>query len=284
VRLRGVENVLKEIEQIAKDPNVKMINFNDDTFTIDKSWVLKFCEEYTKRFKIPFACNARVTNFDEDIAFALKKAGCQEVKIGLESGSERIRKEILNRHTPDDMIIKACNAAKKAGLRCWLFNMVGIPTETKEDVLKTIKLNAKIRPYIIRCSILYPFKSSKIYDYCVENNLIDKEKEGKYSNYFEGSVLKLDTLSQIDILKFKKMFKWYVDAYSDIEVAPFYKQLIEFFEQLPDEQWENGKAVEMVKSIDIAIDNLFKQSKKEHYTTRRQIDLNFCKDLNWQLP
>jgi len=284
VRFRSVDNVLKEIELLLKDPNVKMINFNDDTFTINNEWVLEFCEKYAKKFKVPFACNTRVTNFNAGIAKALKKAGCQEVKIGLESGSQRIRKEILNRHMSDELIIKAFDIAKQAGLRCWAFTMIGIPTETKDDVVKTVELLAKIRPYIIRCSIFYPFKGTKIYDYCVEHNLIDKEKEGKYSNYFEESILKLDALSQIDILKFKKMFKWYVDAYSNIDTAQFYKQLVGFFDQLPDCYWTNGKAVEMFKAMDAIVDKLFRELKKEHYATRRQLDLNFCEHLDWQLP
>ncbi len=284
VRLRSVNNVLKEIEQIVKNPNVKMINFNDDTFTINKEWTLEFCREYGKHFKIPFACNVRPTNFDKDIADALKAAGCQEVKVGLESGSQRVRKEMLNRHMSDDVIIRAFNTAKHAGLRCWSFTMIGIPTETREDVLDTVRLLAKIRPYIIRCSILYPFRGTKIYDYCVEHNLIDREKEEKYANYFDGSILKLNNLSQIDILKFKKMFKWYVDAYSNIEAAPVYKQLVEYFEKLPDEDWRSGKADEMVRAVDASIDKAFRELKKEHYATRRQIDLNFCKHLNWELP
>jgi len=114
--------------------------------------------------------------------------------------------------------------------------------------------------------------------------MIDKERENRYSTYFEGSILKMDSVSQIEILKFKKMFKWYVDAYSDLEISPFYKQLIGNFEQLPDEFWESGKAQRMVSKIDKSVDNLFRVQKKEHYTTRRQLDLNFCKELNFQLP
>jgi len=284
VRHRSVENVLEEISRIAKNKNAKMINFNDDTFTLDKEWVLKFCEEYPKRFKLPFACNVRVTNFDEDIAIALKKAGCEEVKIGVESGNERIRREILNRYTPDYMIFKAFSVAKKVGLRCWSYNMIGIPTENRENVLETVRMNGKIRPYIIRCSIFFPYKGTRIYDYCLQKNMIDKEKQEKYSTYFEGSILKMDSISQIEILKFKKMFKWYVDAHSDIEVSSFFRELVENFEQLPDELWESGKAQKMASEIDKSVDNLFREQKKEHYTTRRQLDLNFCKELNFQLP
>jgi anaerobic magnesium-protoporphyrin IX monomethyl ester cyclase len=284
LRYRSVENVLEEISLIVKNKNVKMINFNDDTFALDKDWSLKFCDEYPKRFKLPFSCNIRVTNFDEEIAMALKRAGCEEVKIGVESGNERIRKDILNRYTPDHIIFKAFSIAKRAGLRTWSFNMIGIPTETRENILETVKMNAKMRPYIIRVSILYPYRGTKIYDYCLQKNMIDKEKEDKYSTYFEGSILKMDSISQVEILKFKKMFKWYVDAYSEIEVSPFFMELVKNFEQLPEEFWESGRAQRMVSETDKSIDNLFRAQKKQHYTTRRQLDLDFCKELSFQLP
>jgi len=284
LRLRPVEHVLAEIAEIEKNHEIKMLNFNDDTFTINKEWILKFCEEYPKRFRYFFACNARATNFDEELALALKKAGCAEIKIGLESGSKRIREEVLNRYMTNEQIERAFNAAKKAGIRTWSFNMVGMPTETKEELLETIKLNAKIRPYILRCSILFPYKGTNLYEKCVKNGILDEGKQFKYASYFEGTILKLEHLSEADILRYKTMFKWYVDAHSDIEVADFYKKLIGLFEKLPDNMWIEGEAQKLFKEVDEKIDNLFKILKKEHYSSRSHLDLKFSSETNWELP
>lgn len=284
VRIRPVKHVLAEIVEIEKDYEIKMLNFNDDTFTLNKKWVLEFCKEYPKRFSYPFACNIRPTNFDEEIAIALKKAGCAEIKIGLESGSKRIREEILNRFATNDQIKQAFMIAKKVRIRTWSFNMIGIPTETKKELLETIKLNAKIRPYILRCAILFPYKGTDIYGRCVKGGILNKSKEFKYASYFDGTILNLKHLTETDIFRYKTMFKWYVDVYSDFEVADFYKKLVNLFEKLPDKMWKTGEAQKLFKEIDEQVDNFFKLMKKEHYSSRSHLDLNFSAENNWELP
>lgn len=287
IRLRPVDHVIEEIAEIEKNygkHNVKMINFNDDNFTMSNKWIMEFCEKYPNRIKYPFACNIRPTNFDEKIANNLKNAGCAEIKIGLESGSKRVREEILNRYMTNEQIEKAFMIAKSSGIRTWSFNMIGMPTETKEELLETIKLNAKIRPYIIRCAIMYPYRGSDFYDDCIKEGNLNKNKEFKYASNFEGTILKLEHFTEVDIFKYKTMFKWYVDAYSDIEIADFYKNMIRSFEKLPDSLWETGKAQRLFKEVDGKIDDFFKQMKKEHYSSRVHLYLNFSSEQNWELP
>ncbi|MFX1394811.1 MAG: hypothetical protein ACFFAH_14720, partial [Promethearchaeota archaeon] len=95
---------------------------------------------------------------------------------------------------------------------------------------------------------------------------------------------KLEHFTEVDIFKYKTMFKWYVDAYSDIEVADFYKNMIKVFEKLPDNTWKTGEAQELFNEVDGKIDNFFKQMKKEHYSSRSHICLNFSSEYNWELP
>jgi radical SAM superfamily enzyme YgiQ (UPF0313 family) len=283
-RIRPIDHVLEEIAEIEKAHEIKVINFIDDTFTLRKEWVVQFCEAYAKKFKYPFAILARATNFDREIAQALKKAGCIEVKIGIESGVKRIREEILNRKIPNRVIEDVFKIAKDVGLRAWAFNMIGMPTETKEELLETIKLNAKIRPYIMRVSIIFPYKGTAFYESCKKKGILDESEFFRYSSYFDGTVLKLEHLTEADIVRYKTMFKWYVDAHSDIEESGFFKRLVELFEELPDELWLNGEAKKMVKETDEQVDLLLKTIKKEHYCTRNHIDLNYSAATNWELP
>ncbi|MEI8348987.1 MAG: radical SAM protein [Candidatus Omnitrophota bacterium] len=285
IRMRPIDHVLSEIAEIEKGQEIKMVNFADDAFTVNKEWTLKFCKEYPKKFKkYPFACNARTTNFDETLACALKKAGCAEVKMGLESGSGRVREEILNRSMTNGQIEKAFSVAKKFGIRTWAFNMIGIPTETKNELLETIKLNAKIRPYILWCSILFPYKGTKLYERCLKEGIIDKNKQFKYTSYFNGTILKLKDFTEADIVRYKTMFRWYVDAYSNIEVAPLYKGLVSLFEALPSKMWMTKEAQKLFKELDGNVDDLLKILKKEHYSSRGHLYLNFSAATNWELP
>jgi len=180
----------------------------------------------------------------------------------------------------NDQIEEAFTNAKRVGIRTWSYNMIGIPTETKEELLETIKMNAKIRPYIIRCAIMYPYRGTDFYEKYIQEGIIDESKEFKYKSHLEGTILKLEHFTEVDIFKYKTMFKWYVDAYSDIEVADFYKNMIRAFEKLSDSMWETGEAQKLVKEVDGKIDNFFKQMKKEHYSSKIHIYKNFSSANN----
>jgi radical SAM superfamily enzyme YgiQ (UPF0313 family) len=265
-------------------PEIKVINFDDDIFILNKKWLVEFCEEYPEKIGLPFACNINPAGFDRKTAKMLAKAGCVEVKIGLESGSERLRREILKRPSKEHLITEAFAAAQDAGIRAWSFNMIGIPAETKEEMLMTAKLNARVRPYIIRCAIFFPYEGTDLYHYAVEHKLIQEERAEKLSSHLEDTVLDMPQLPRVEILKFKTMFKWYVDAHSDIEAAPLFQTMISLFEKLPGEEWLSGKAKELFHSVDQAVDMLLREQKMEHYATRRHLDLNFTKKLNYELP
>lgn len=285
LRYRKVKTVLREIEEmLAEYPEITLINLDDDNIALNKKWLFEFCENYPKRIGRPFACNVHPTNFDRKTAQMLARAGCVEVKIGLESGSERLRRHILKRPPSEDFMIRAFKAAEEAGIRAWAFSMIGLPTETKEEMLMTAELNAKIRPYIVRCSIFFPYEGTDLYQYAVEHNLLKEEIADRLSSHLEDTALEIPQLPREEILKFKAMFKWYVDAHSDIEAAPFFQTLISLFEKLPKDIWLSGKGKELYQRVDHAIDTLLRELKMEHYATRRHLDLNFTKKLNYELP
>jgi radical SAM superfamily enzyme YgiQ (UPF0313 family) len=285
LRYRKVNSVLQETKEISERySDIRLINFDDDNITLNRKWLEEFCEEYPGKIGLPFACNVHPAKFDQKDARMLAKAGCVEVKIGIESGSERLRKEVLRRPGREDIMVNAFRAAEDAGIRTWSFNMIGIPTETPEEMLLTAKLNARIRPYIVRCSIFFPYEGTDLYNYSREHKLIQNERSETVSSHLEDSILNMPQLTREEIVRFKTMFKWYVDAYSDIEVSPLFKKLIELFEKLPKEKWLNGNAQELVKQMDKSLDTLLRALKIEHYATRRHLDLNFTEKHNFELP
>ena len=285
LRCRSVDRVIEEIHQmVAEYPAIQIINIDDDNLAFDKNWLTDFCAQYSLKIKLPFACNVHPSTFDADIAKMLAEAGCNEIKIGLEAGSERLRRDVLKRIGSDESIEKAFAVAAESGIRSWSFNMIGMPTETEEEILLTAKLNARIRPYIIRCSIFYPYEGTDLFRYSEEHNLIDHRREEDVSSHFEDSILDMPQLPPQQIVKMKTMFKWYVDSQSDTEAAPLFRELIRAFDKLPDDAWLSGSGKELFKTIDGGIDNLLREARLEHYATRGHLDLNFTQQWGWQLP
>ncbi|KPJ99591.1 MAG: hypothetical protein AMK71_09520 [Nitrospira bacterium SG8_35_4] len=285
LRYRKIDTIFREIDEMRSNfSGIELINFDDDNITLKKDWLEEFCNEYPKRVGIPFACNVHPAKFDLQRARMLAHAGCVEVKMGIESGSERLRRDVLRRPGREEVMVNAFAAAEEAGLRAWSFNMIGIPTETREEMLMTAQLNAKIRPYIVRCSIFFPYEGTGLYNYAREHGFIKDERAERASNHLEDSVLDMPQLPREEIVKFKTLFKWYVDAYSHTGAAPYYKTLIDLFEKLPDEKWNTGEAQALFRQLDKILDAMLRELKMDHYATRRHLDLNFSKKLNFELP
>ncbi len=128
--------------------------------------------------------------FDEDEAFWLKEAGCNIVKFGLESGSKRVRTEILWRYMTNDRIKQAFAAAHRYDLHTSAFVMFGLPTETREEVLETLQLCADVGMGRFRWALFFPFVGTAGYRIANDLGLIDYDRMAQMGNYFDGSCLK----------------------------------------------------------------------------------------------
>jgi len=136
VRLRSVEHLLQEISECEKKYRFRSLDFNDDIFTLNRAWLEEFY----------FRINVHIGTVDKEIFQKLKELGCEMARVGVESGSERVRREIMNRKIKSEQILKAFSQAEEAGIKTWSFNMVGLPGEGAEDALATYNLNRRLGP------------------------------------------------------------------------------------------------------------------------------------------
>jgi len=142
IRQRSAKKVVDEIEFLLKTyPFLGGIRFFDDTFTVNKNRVLEICSEIIKR-KLNFAweCETRANTIDWEMAEAMKKAGCEFIDLGVESGSDRILKNIKKNITVAQAI-EAVKVIKKAGIGLKIFIMHGLPGETCQDIRQTVFLS-----------------------------------------------------------------------------------------------------------------------------------------------
>lgn len=189
VRLRSPENILDEIKEITnKLPNVKEIYLEVETFGVKIDWSIDLCSKLegfnAKRPQpISFGVNLRVTpNMPlENLFLAMSKSNFKFVNIGLESGSERVRSEILKRHYSNETIIDAVNLAKKYGLKIIFQILIGIPGETIEDFKETIKTTRTCLPDHYALNIFFPYPGTELHQLAREKGLLseslDTEKE-----------------------------------------------------------------------------------------------------------
>ncbi|MGQ9567691.1 MAG: B12-binding domain-containing radical SAM protein [Anaerolineae bacterium] len=195
VRYRPVENILAELRALQARYPVRVLNFQDDVFTLDREWLLQFCERYAAEFRVPFWINTRVERIrDEAIVEALAHAGCAGVRIGLESGNERLRREILKRQMGNDEIRAAFRLLRKHGLKAYTCNMLGIPGETPEMIRETVDLNRELFPDQFQFSVFHPYPMTELYEVSVREGYYDPHRVLP-TYYSRQSVLELPTLS-----------------------------------------------------------------------------------------
>jgi len=208
LRFRSADNVIAEIKEVISRYNVKIITFHDDTFTLNRAWLKRFCESYKKEINKPFFCNSRPDTLDEENIRLLKSAGCIKINIGIESGNDVIRNKILERHINEREIIKSFGLCNKYGIKTLAFNMIGLPYETEENIKETIRLNKKVKPSIIFASIFRPYPGTKLFRLCKKNKWISKRK---VKSYFENtSILNLPSISNKKIKYYHDVFRWLI--------------------------------------------------------------------------
>ncbi len=189
VRMRSVDHVLAEMREILSCYKVEKWEFNDDIFTLKKSFMQEFCRRYPEQFSIPFDVNVRVETVDEDALRMLKDAGCDIVRVGLESGSERVRSELMNRPMQTERIASVFEQAEKVGLKTWSFNMVGLPGETPADAEETIRLNERLCPDHMQVSVFNPYPGTRLFEVCKERGVLSGRTVDGY--FLPDSVLSL---------------------------------------------------------------------------------------------
>jgi radical SAM superfamily enzyme YgiQ (UPF0313 family) len=218
VRMRSVRNVLEEIEYLTDKYDISTISFQDDTFTVKKEWVRQFSQQYSRKFNIPFTCNARVETMDREIANLLKDAGCTSVHMGVESGSEKIRKEVLRRKMSNEQIINAFKYVKEAGIKTYSYNMFGTPFETREDMDETLRINRIVAPDFLQVSIFQPYPGTELYELCKNKGWI--QDETMPMTHKLSSVMKYPHITPNEIKRFKKLFRFRVLRKTDLKIAP----------------------------------------------------------------
>ena len=195
-RFRSPENVVDEIEYYYKKFGFMFFRLWDYTFTLIPRRGIEICKEIIKRkLKIYFACQTRVDKITEDLVIWLKKAGCLFIGVGVESGSEKILKQI-NKQISIKSVIKAFSIFKKYNLPAYPFLMVGNPGETDETVQQTINLMKIINPYKIVTQITMVFPGTDLYKLAKKQGFIDDDywlssKPQPYYTY-ENSLKKLN--------------------------------------------------------------------------------------------
>lgn len=193
IRYRNPPLIVDEMEKIYNKTGEDFFLFEDDTLTLKKDHILGICREIiSRKLKFKWTAITRADRVDEEIISVMKKAGCEEITFGVESGSERIRNEIIGKNLRTETIKQAFDLCRKYKIRVNAFLMMGFPTETMKDIKDTMNFYKGLNLNIIGIHISLPLPGSGLFQRALEEgkinfDVIDKYAKGELGEGFHES-------------------------------------------------------------------------------------------------
>ncbi|MBC7110001.1 MAG: cobalamin B12-binding domain-containing protein [Archaeoglobi archaeon] len=210
LRIRSVENVVDEIEHVIEEYGIEFITFMDDTFTLLKNWVERFCDEILRRkIEIKWGATARVDRMSLELLRKMKESGCVALFIGVESGDQ----EILDRITKNvvlDQTKRAFENMRRAGILSIASVAIGYPGETRRSIERTMKFIEEIKPDYFVASIATPYPGTRFYEEMKESGLIVSDRWEDYTLF--KSTIKCGELEpeELEKLRYEMMKRFYL--------------------------------------------------------------------------
>lgn len=209
---RSIPSIIEEIERNIKEFNCQAINFCDETFTADIEFSMELFRTMIKNGlnkKIRWSCETRVDNASPEMFKLMKEAGCYYVFFGFESADDEMLKR-AGKGFDVAQIKKAVGWAKEAGLICAGSFILGLPGETEETAMKSIKLAKELDIYSTTFPIAVPFPGTSIREMAkkgmfglkiLTNNWDDYEKQ--YPGVMDSEHLSIDRLRELQEYAYK---------------------------------------------------------------------------------
>lgn len=163
VHFRSPAAIIEEIRYIRRKYGQIYFSIRDDTFTADRRRVLEFCTLLQQQgTPILWNCQSRVTAIDEELVIAMKRAGCECIQLGVESGSPRMLQQLGKKIAPAQ-IEQACAVIKRIGINLSIYLISDIPGESENDLRQSMDLVRHVQPDDGYVSPLAYYPGTKLY-------------------------------------------------------------------------------------------------------------------------
>jgi radical SAM superfamily enzyme YgiQ (UPF0313 family) len=194
---------VSELEWLVSTYGLKRFIFFDEMIFLNDGRIEKICHlMLEKGLNLRWTLNTRVKPLDLNTLKIMKKAGCFELCLGIESGSDTILKNIEKGITTND-IRKAARLCREAGLDIYAMLLIGSPGETEETINESIELVREIDPFYAQFSFVVPAPNTPAFRYYKEKGLLLSENWDDYCPVAEKPIIRTEVLSEDDLIRLR---------------------------------------------------------------------------------
>jgi radical SAM superfamily enzyme YgiQ (UPF0313 family) len=209
VRHYSPARAIQELKYLKEKYHLTLIRFPDEDFLMRPMAELEeFAELYIQEIALPFSIKTHPRTVSQKKVDLLKKMGNQGVNIGVESGNDYIRKEILKRVESIEDVKKAFKLFVDAGIRTGAYVMMGLPFEDRAKIFESIELCREIKPTVIEHGFFFPFEGTDLYQVSVDHGFYDKAEVPIFN--WHTPTLKLPGISREELMGIYRCFPLYV--------------------------------------------------------------------------
>lgn len=139
----------------------------------------------------------------------------------------------------DQCFVEKSQIIKKYGIRLFTFNMIGLPTETENNVWETLQLNVQLRPDVVRVATFYPYEGTPIYSLCEKLRLLmPKNQKQRNLTYSSKSILNFDDNFKLFLLKIIRHLDCYLN-YLDADISVYYREIVNEINSLSERDFNS---------------------------------------------
>lgn len=228
VRTRNAKLIVEEVLILKDIYSIKELQFYDNTFTVDRANVLKFCAlMQEKKANMGWSAFTRTDCIDKILAKEMKKAGCHQIMLGLESAETDVLKK-ANKPLKERQTEEAVKILQDLGIEARCAFVYGCEGETKKSMKKTLDFALKLKPDLAIFNIATPYPGTQLYRWAKKNNYLLHEEWAEYE--LSQPVIRLPTVS--------------VEELSD-----FYRKSFKIFYRQPRVIWKRIRKVNSFRSL-----------------------------------
>jgi len=189
-RPRSAEKVLDEIAFLKNRYNIQSLIFDDDNILVNKKRAIAIFQGIIDRgLRMPWKAIAIAAfHLDHDLLRLMRESGCEYIDVAIESGSQRILKEVIGKPVNLDHAMEMVKTARDNGIYVATNFILGFPTETWDEIRETISFAERLGADYVKFFNALPLRHTRLWDSCVEQNVFTHDYDPMHLDWNFGPI------------------------------------------------------------------------------------------------